>query len=50
VIHYSIDATLTGKLGSMGQPVLMAKAKDMEKHFTQQLLAAFAGGRPGIAS
>ena len=50
VIHYSIDATLTGKLGSMGQPVLMAKAKDMEKHFTQQLLAAFAGGRPGTAS
>jgi carbon monoxide dehydrogenase subunit G len=50
VIHYSIDATLTGKLGSMGQPALMAKAKDMEKHFTQQLLAAFAGGRPRIAS
>ena len=29
VIRYSIDATLTGKLGSMGQPVLKAKAKDL---------------------
>jgi carbon monoxide dehydrogenase subunit G len=49
VIHYEIDATLTGKLGSMGQPVLMAKAKDMEKHFTERLLAAFAAGGPGVA-
>jgi carbon monoxide dehydrogenase subunit G len=50
MIHYSIDTTLTGKLGSMGQPVLMAKARDMEKHFTGRLLAAFAIGGPGIAS
>ena len=50
VIHYEIDATLTGKLGSMGQPVLMAKAKDMEKHFAERLLAAFAAGAPGVAS
>jgi carbon monoxide dehydrogenase subunit G len=50
IIHYSIDATLTGKLGSMGQPVLKAKAKDMEKHFTERLLAAFANGGPGTAS
>jgi hypothetical protein len=34
----------------MGQPVLMAKAKDMEKHFTERLLAAFAAGGPGVAS
>jgi carbon monoxide dehydrogenase subunit G len=46
IIHYSIDATLTGKLGSMGQPVLKAKAKEMEKHFTARLFAAFAGGGP----
>ncbi|HEY5216094.1 MAG TPA: SRPBCC domain-containing protein [Pseudolabrys sp.] len=44
VIRYSIDATLTGKLGSMGQPVLKAKAKDMEKQFAARLAAAFAGG------
>lgn len=47
VIQYSIDATLTGKLGSMGQPVLKAKAKEMEKHFTARLFVAFAGGGPG---
>jgi carbon monoxide dehydrogenase subunit G len=44
VIHYSIDALLAGKLGSIGEPVLKAKAKDMEKQFTQRLQAAFAGG------
>lgn len=42
IIQYSIDATLTGKLGSMGQPVLKSKAKEMEKHFTARLCAAFA--------
>jgi hypothetical protein len=44
VIRYAIDATLTGKLGSMGQPVLKAKAKEMEKQFSDRLAAAFAGG------
>jgi len=47
VIRYSIDATLTGKLGSMGQPVLKAKAKEMEKQFSARLAAAFAAGGPG---
>ena len=50
VIHYSIDALITGKLGSMGQPVLKAKAKDMEKHFSEKLIAAFAAGGAGGAS
>ena len=50
VISYAIEATLTGKLGSMGQPVLRAKAKEMEKQFTARLAAAFAGGAvPGTA-
>lgn len=40
-VHYAIDAVLTGKLGSIGQPVLKAKAKEMEKQFAQRLLAAF---------
>jgi len=44
VIRYAIDATLTGKLGSMGQPVLKAKAKEMEKQFAERLAAAFAVG------
>jgi carbon monoxide dehydrogenase subunit G len=47
IIQYSIDATLTGKLGSMGQPVLKSKAKEMEKHFTARLFAAFAGSGLG---
>jgi carbon monoxide dehydrogenase subunit G len=46
VIRYSVDATLTGKLGSMGQPVLKAKAKEMEKQFSAKLAAAFAGEQP----
>ena len=44
VIAYSIDSTLAGKLGSIGQQVLRAKAKDMEKKFTERLRAAFAAG------
>ena len=42
VVSYSIDSTLAGKLGSIGQPVLKAKAKEMEKKFTERLRAAFA--------
>ena len=41
-IHYAIDASLAGKLGSMGEPVLRAKAKEMERQFTERLMAAFA--------
>jgi uncharacterized protein len=44
LIQYSIDTTLTGKLGSIGQPVLRSKAKEMEKQFTERLRAAFAQG------
>ena len=36
-VSYSVDATLAGKLGSMGQPVLRSKAKDMEKEFSKRL-------------
>jgi carbon monoxide dehydrogenase subunit G len=42
MVSYSIDSTLAGKLGSIGQPVLKSKAKDMEKKFTERLRAAFA--------
>ena len=41
-IDYAIDAALTGKLGSLGQPVLKAKAKEMERQFAARLAAAFA--------
>ncbi len=49
VIRYAIDATLTGKLGSMGQPVLKAKAREMEKQFSARLTAAFADGTAPVA-
>jgi carbon monoxide dehydrogenase subunit G len=41
-VDYSVDATLAGKLGSIGQPVLRAKAKEMERQFAEKLRAAFA--------
>ena len=41
-VSYEIDAALTGKLGSLGQPVLRAKAKEMERLFTERMRAAFA--------
>ena len=40
-IQYEIDSALTGKLGSMGQPVLKAKAKELEKEFASRLKARF---------
>ncbi len=41
-IAYDVDAALTGKLGSLGQPVLRAKAKEMERQFAARLAASFA--------
>jgi carbon monoxide dehydrogenase subunit G len=40
-ISYEVDAALTGKLGSLGQPVLRSKAREMEKQFAARLAAAF---------
>jgi carbon monoxide dehydrogenase subunit G len=42
-IDYEVEAALTGKLGSLGQPVLRSKAKEMERQFAARLAAAFAG-------
>jgi carbon monoxide dehydrogenase subunit G len=41
-VSYQVDAALTGKLGSLGQPVLRAKAKEMERLFAQRMRAPFA--------
>lgn len=41
-ICYAVDVALTGKLGSMGQPVLRSKAKEMEKSFAGNLRRALA--------
>jgi carbon monoxide dehydrogenase subunit G len=46
-ISYEIEAALTGKLGSLGQPVLRSKAKELERQFAERIRAAFvpaAGG------
>ena len=45
-VSYELDAALTGKLGSLGQPVLRAKAKDMERQFAERIRAAFAAAAP----
>lgn len=41
-IAYAIEASLTGKLGALGAPVVKSKAKEMEKAFAARLRAAFA--------
>jgi uncharacterized protein len=46
LVRYSIDANLTGKLGSMGQPVLKSKAREMERKFAEKMRAAFAAPAP----
>jgi carbon monoxide dehydrogenase subunit G len=46
LVDYSVESTLAGKLGSLGQPVLRSKAKDMEKQFANKLRAAFAPAAP----
>ena len=41
-VSYDIDVSLAGKLGSIGQPVLRSKAREMERSFVKNLNAAFA--------
>lgn len=41
-VTYTVDSSLAGKLGSIGQPVLRSKAKHMEKQFAARLRAVFA--------
>jgi carbon monoxide dehydrogenase subunit G len=50
VVTYEIDVALAGKLGSLGQSVLKSKAREMEKQFAGNLLAAFATNETRIAS
>jgi len=49
-VSYEIDAALTGKLGSLGPPVLRAKAKEMERQFAQRMHAAFAPAKPELTT
>ena len=49
-VSYEVDAALTGKLGSLGQPVLRAKAKEMERQFAERIRAAFSPATPETAA
>jgi carbon monoxide dehydrogenase subunit G len=41
-ISYAVEAAITGKLGSIGQPVLRSKAKELEGQFVRNLRALLA--------
>jgi carbon monoxide dehydrogenase subunit G len=45
-VSYEVEAALTGKLGSLGQPVLRAKVKEMEREFAKRIRAAFIEATP----
>jgi len=49
-IRYEVDVALTGKLGSLGAPVLKAKAKELEKQFAANLRRAFEPAAAGGAA
>jgi carbon monoxide dehydrogenase subunit G len=49
-VSYEIEAALTGKLGSLGQPALRAKAKEMERLFAERIRAAFTAAEPESAT
>jgi uncharacterized protein len=49
-VSYEIETALTGKLGSLGQSVLRAKAKEMERQFAERIRAAFTAAEPERAS
>jgi carbon monoxide dehydrogenase subunit G len=49
-VSYSVDAVITGKLGSIGQPVLRSKAKEMEKQFARNLRALLVQEAKGVVS
>jgi len=46
-IDYDVEASLTGKLGSLGQPVLKSKAKEMERQFASRIQAKFQAASTG---
>lgn len=42
LVRYEMDVGLAGKLGSIGQPVLKSKAREMERGFVANVDAAFS--------
>ena len=49
-VNYELDVALTGKLGSLGQPVLKSKAKEMERQFASRIQAKFQAANAGSAT
>ncbi|WP_313808146.1 FAD binding domain-containing protein [Sphingobium sp.] len=45
-IVYEMEVALTGKLGSLGQPVMKSKAREMEQGFVRKASAAFIDEAP----
>jgi carbon monoxide dehydrogenase subunit G len=46
-VNYELDVALTGRLGSLGQPVLNSKAKEMERQFASRIQAKFQATNAG---
>jgi carbon monoxide dehydrogenase subunit G len=46
-VNYELDVALTGKLGSLGQPVLKSKAKEMERQFASRIQTRFQAPNEG---
>jgi hypothetical protein len=46
-VNYELDVALTGKLGSLGQPVLKSKAREMERQFASRIQAKFQATNAG---
>ena len=49
-ILYEMEVALTGKLGSLGQPVMKSKAREMEQGFVRKASAAFIGEAPSASA
>ncbi len=49
-VNYELEVALTGKLGSLGQPVLKSKAKEMERQFASRIQAKFQASNAGSAT
>ena len=49
-VNYELEVALTGKLGSLGQPVLKSKAKEMERQFASRIQAKFQASNAGSAA
>lgn len=48
-IVYEMELALTGRLGSLGQPVMKSKAKEMERGFVRKASAAFVVAPVAVA-